>query len=63
MKNDLPDVELYHQERLCNLELRSSTRINKKSRVSALKDTLPSRNEEKEFVKNYARSQGYTSCN
>lgn len=59
MKSDLPDVELYHQERLRNLELRSSMIKNKKPRVSALKDTTPPRNEEREFAESYASSHEY----
>lgn len=61
MKNDLPDVELYHRELLYNIELRCTIKAMKlKSPLSTLDHVDPIEDEDKEFTKSYIRSCGPT---
>ena len=59
MASDLADVELYHQEKLRNIELRSGVKIDRRSARSALKDTSPPNDEDKEFVNSYVKDSRY----
>lgn len=64
MKNNLPDVELYHQELLRNIELRrrlKAKRQNNKASLSSLDDAeafTSEENEDKEFTESYIKSCG-----
>jgi hypothetical protein len=59
MKSDLPDVEMYHQERLRNLELRSSAVKSRNIRASALKETTPPEDNDRDFVESYVSGRDY----
>lgn len=63
MKNDLSDVETYHQELLYTIEFRRRLKAKRQNAVSALA-TLdhvdPMEDEDKEFAKSYIQSC-YTS--
>lgn len=64
MKSNLPDVELYHQELLRNIELRrvlKAKRQNNKASLSLLSDAeavISEGNEDNEFAESYIKSCG-----
>ena len=64
MKSSLPDVELYHQELLRNIELRrtlKSRRQDNKAALSLLSDAealTSEENEDKEFAESYVKNCG-----
>lgn len=59
MKNDLSDVEIYHQELLYNIEFRRMLKAKRQRNASAL-STLdhadPIEDDDKEFAKSYIQS-------
>jgi len=63
MKNDLPDIELYHQELLRNVELRRMLKVDRQKRqVASLSDVdlIRDEDEDREFTKSYIRNCGLT---
>ena len=62
MTSDLPDVELYHQELLFNIDLRSRLRATLRKRQAALlSDIDPIKeddNEDREFTESYVKNCG-----
>lgn len=63
MTSDLPDVELYHQEVLRNIEIRRARKVKRRSRPIALLIGVIAKdadNEDREFVESYIKDNGAT---
>ena len=63
MTSDLPDVEMYHQELLCNLELRRTLRVTLRKRQAALLSDIDpikedDNSEDREFTESYVKNCG-----
>ena len=63
MTSDLPDVEMYHQELLRNIEIRRVRKVKRRSRAVVLligEISKDDDNEDREFVENYIKDHGVT---
>ncbi len=64
MRSDLDDVELYHQERLRNIEFRANIRVNAKVALSSIEQRQSNRAiEDKDFANSYASSHNERGYN